>query len=542
MSKVLENHGFNPSTAINLVSNCRDELCRPFTEYLDTKWAKPSFNIASLAGMVFCGRTGFKAAMAHAPVVDGKERYVFWVAPHIAFSGDNEVGKVWRPGREKASTACGALLAVLSEIKAGRINVQLDPGDIEMSLLKQHILSYLKYGHEPTLIELTYAVHECILDEVRNTAKAAVDLELAEYVIISGIQVHGGFSKTVFWPGSILKYTNKGPPIDLYEEYAASVSDWTNSGMDEWVMAEELAAIQSKERSCRLAASTGDVEALTKFGDGGDIPLSKVLDHKKQTLLHVATIHGQVEVARFLLQRWSKCDKHGRTMTKIIEARDTDHMTAMECAARDSNDLVADLLMEFGAGLDGDFLQDQLVKAVKDSSLEQLQRLMWYAKDIGQAIQSRDRDGRSLVALAAQSKIGEDRRMLLQVLLSFGAQVDEVDFYGNSSVISQIDAELINIIDSPRKQSVGTKSIDDFELNARSTSKLVSSMSLEEKTKLKQDVLGGLRREFSETLGALPGGDAAQKVRRALKSKEWRSVSMDNVLDLTPAAMNLGIE
>jgi hypothetical protein len=28
---------------------------RPFIEYLDTKWAKPSFNIASLAGMVFCG-------------------------------------------------------------------------------------------------------------------------------------------------------------------------------------------------------------------------------------------------------------------------------------------------------------------------------------------------------------------------------------------------------------------------------------------------------------------------------------------------------
>jgi hypothetical protein len=90
------------------------------------------------------GRTGFKAAMAHAPVVDGKERYVFWVAPHIAFSGNNEVGKVWRPGRAKASTACGALLAVLREIQDGRVNVQLDPGDIEMSLLKQHILSYLK--------------------------------------------------------------------------------------------------------------------------------------------------------------------------------------------------------------------------------------------------------------------------------------------------------------------------------------------------------------------------------------------------------------
>jgi len=58
------------------------------------------------------------------------------------------------------------------------------------------------------------------------------------------------------------------------------------------------------------------------------------------------------------------CYVDGRTMTKIIEARDTDHMTAMECAARDSNDLVADLLMEFGAGLDGDFLQVRACVAV----------------------------------------------------------------------------------------------------------------------------------------------------------------------------------
>ena len=60
-------HGFNPNTSINLVSTCRDEICRPFTEKLDRIWGS-SFNISSLAGFCFCGRTGFKAAMAHAPV------------------------------------------------------------------------------------------------------------------------------------------------------------------------------------------------------------------------------------------------------------------------------------------------------------------------------------------------------------------------------------------------------------------------------------------------------------------------------------------
>jgi hypothetical protein len=82
-TEVLNKHGFNPSTSINLVSTCRDEICRPFTHELDRIWG-PSFSISSLAGMLFCGRAGVRAAMAHSPVRGGRERYVFWVMPHIA--------------------------------------------------------------------------------------------------------------------------------------------------------------------------------------------------------------------------------------------------------------------------------------------------------------------------------------------------------------------------------------------------------------------------------------------------------------------------
>ena len=153
MSAVLIDNGFNPDNSINMVATCRDELCRPFTDGLDSvrpatswpihhtwphpylgmrsvppssctwsslsprleahhslatrhsptrpatqpqadqwhihaslslsqKWAH-HFDIGALAGFVLCGKTGFKAAFAHSPVEDGKERYVFWVAPHI---------------------------------------------------------------------------------------------------------------------------------------------------------------------------------------------------------------------------------------------------------------------------------------------------------------------------------------------------------------------------------------------------------------------------------------------------------------------------
>ncbi len=75
MSRVVKEKGFNPTTSINLVSTCRDEICRPFTETLDSMWGE-HFNIASLGGFVFCGKTGFGAGMAHSPVSDGKERYM----------------------------------------------------------------------------------------------------------------------------------------------------------------------------------------------------------------------------------------------------------------------------------------------------------------------------------------------------------------------------------------------------------------------------------------------------------------------------------
>ena len=224
MSAVLGKHGFTPATAINMVSTCRDEICHSFTATLAKVWDKPSFDISSLAGMVFCGSTGFKAAMAHAPVgPDGKERYVFWVASHMALSGANEAGEVWRPGRDKPSHACGALLAVLKAIQTGKLHLQLQHDDVEMSLIKQEVLDYVEYGHVPDLTELTYAVHECILDRVQKTADSAVNLKDCEYVIISGIQVHTGFTQNFFWPGTATLYSEAGS-VDLMGEYKASVA------------------------------------------------------------------------------------------------------------------------------------------------------------------------------------------------------------------------------------------------------------------------------------------------------------------------------
>ena len=75
----------------------------------------------------------------------------------------------------------------------------------------------------PDLAELTYAVHDCIADRVKQTAGSAVNLEICEYVVISGIQVHTGFTKNFFWPGSVTKFSAAGAE-DLMAEYKREIS------------------------------------------------------------------------------------------------------------------------------------------------------------------------------------------------------------------------------------------------------------------------------------------------------------------------------
>jgi hypothetical protein len=232
MSRVVGDKGFNPLSAINLVSTCRDEICRPFTEKLDEKWGE-HFSISSLGGMVFCGKTGFGAGMAHSPIVGGKERYVFWVGPHIAFGTAGGVGEIFRPGREKISSACGALIALNGQIAGGKMEMGLNPVDTEMSLLRQAVMSKLTYGQQPNLIGITYAAHDCILDQVKDTAKAAANPSASEYVIISGVQIHGALGHNFWWPGSVTHFAN-GVETDLSGDYEKAISQYS---LSQWVNA-----------------------------------------------------------------------------------------------------------------------------------------------------------------------------------------------------------------------------------------------------------------------------------------------------------------
>uniref|UniRef100_A0A6U2HGA8 Limiting CO2-inducible protein B/C beta carbonyic anhydrase domain-containing protein n=1 Tax=Hemiselmis andersenii TaxID=464988 RepID=A0A6U2HGA8_HEMAN len=420
MSSVLNNHGFKKDTSINLVSTCRDELCRSLTDLLDSEW-NPHFSISSLAGFVFCGRTGFKAAMAHAPVVNGKERYVFWVAPHIALSADGQVGKCFRPHRRDASSACGALLGVLAELKSGKMSLRLDQTDIEQSLVKQELVGHLPYGHLPTLVELTYAAYDCILKEIKETAAVSIHPSNCEYAIVAGIQIHGPGGQNFFWPGMMSTYDGTGFKVDMYEEYATAVNEW-HVNLQGWNASEALMLLQKRRREARLAAKTGDVEKLKRV----PISLGGIRDHSHRTLLHVAAIYNQLEVAKHLITE----------DPSLIGQYDLDKCSAMDYAVDNHFDDVARLIKSYGGGIEGQHLFEGLMASVERLDLESFERYVKFAKDKEEALSARDKDGRSLVHICMDIRKQTEAEQLkqeriIQELIAFGADGNAVDHYGN---------------------------------------------------------------------------------------------------------------
>ncbi|MFH1480975.1 MAG: hypothetical protein ABIG67_06890, partial [Pseudomonadota bacterium] len=146
--RILNGSGFDADNTIACVDVCRDEISQPLVTLIKEKWGE-AFNLSSLAGMFFAGKTGLKAAMHHAPVVSGKERYVYFALPHIAISARGELGICKRRGRKAESHACGALHGFLNELSGGRLNLLRDNGDMEFHLLKMRLMREIPYGHVP---------------------------------------------------------------------------------------------------------------------------------------------------------------------------------------------------------------------------------------------------------------------------------------------------------------------------------------------------------------------------------------------------------
>jgi hypothetical protein len=187
--RALNEFGFTADNAIAAVCLCRDEISQTLKSTVAQTWGE-AFNLSSLGGMFFAGRTGLMAAMHHAPHGNGKERFVFYAFSHIAIDADGRLGVCKRKGIPE-SVACGALNAFRKEMAEGKLSVAMDHSDIEQSLLKMRLMREIHYGTVPDLLQLTLLTRQVIQTDLERELQAIVNMATSDYAVLTGVQIHG---------------------------------------------------------------------------------------------------------------------------------------------------------------------------------------------------------------------------------------------------------------------------------------------------------------------------------------------------------------
>ncbi len=199
--------GFTKDTALVCIATCRDEISQSWVAETRERWGDV-FNLAGLGGMIFAGKTGFGAALSHAPISDGRERFVFFAGPHIGIGREGEPGLCDRDGRQEPSYACGALLGLLGELKQGKIGATDDPDDPEQGLIRSRLGGRATGDSTTDLFALTRLAHQVIDEDLDRLLAATLDTAKADYAVMTGIQIHGPEMRNYIQPGSSYAVVN----------------------------------------------------------------------------------------------------------------------------------------------------------------------------------------------------------------------------------------------------------------------------------------------------------------------------------------------
>lgn len=180
--------GFSAENSIASLSRCRDELTMPLLQKLRATWGE-LFDLSALAGMIFAGKTGFSAAIGHAPTMFERHRYLFFAFTHIGIAEDGTIGKHLRDGQDQPTLTCGALSALLADLQKGDLDTTIDAADLEQSLLRRRLAPAASQS-SPDLVTLTKLAEQAISADLQQMIDLTVDSSKADYGVITGIQIH----------------------------------------------------------------------------------------------------------------------------------------------------------------------------------------------------------------------------------------------------------------------------------------------------------------------------------------------------------------
>ncbi len=181
----LRPHGFNRDNTYAATGLCRDELCTPLEVAVDRTWGE-SFNCTSLGGLPTLGRTGFQTLGLHAPLVDGKRRYVLYFLAHIGVDRAGTAGLCERGRRHGPS--CGALAKVLDEMSRGELELKMDGHDPEFSLLRFRLARAIGKEKVTDLFTLTRYAQLATQQDIKHLVGELP--HSADVALFTGILVH----------------------------------------------------------------------------------------------------------------------------------------------------------------------------------------------------------------------------------------------------------------------------------------------------------------------------------------------------------------
>ena len=144
--EVLHKYGFNDDNTLFADCSCPDEINHDdhdedITALFQKRWGE-IFPLSGLGGLPFTGKTGWAAFSGHV-ADDGNIILVF--APHVGIDGKGKVGSINRKGQSKSTSACGAAIGALANLRKDPTNGDFKNGykdqqmDTIMHMLKPHV-------------------------------------------------------------------------------------------------------------------------------------------------------------------------------------------------------------------------------------------------------------------------------------------------------------------------------------------------------------------------------------------------------------------
>ena len=209
--------GFSKENSRIVFSVCPDDVNRlhernTLENKIREKFGE-EFHLGNLAAYPIGGITGISAASHHPPDrVEGECRnpgnLIFYLSPHLGLDLEHELryGYIQRPGQNKLTTSCGAMMGFLRSIRHADTtndlyNFKEDPNDPTKTILFKDLIDNYKeeimenfHGQDInlTIIKLAKINYDLVITKFKTMMQAFLEKGdfKGEFVIIGGITVN----------------------------------------------------------------------------------------------------------------------------------------------------------------------------------------------------------------------------------------------------------------------------------------------------------------------------------------------------------------